>query len=279
MIAPTIFGRRGHGFALLFLALSALITTGAAGDILPSAASSTFPSCGLTCTALTNAQSSCVTGAQSTWVSCFCQSSYLTTLKTSGSVCSDCSSSDQSLLSTWYNNYCNSDGQTSGTSTTTTASASTTSATAGTTAGASTSKTTTSDENKSWWSTHYQWVIMLIVLAVGFSALAAGGVWLKRRYDAKRPGLYHGGSANASSSGVFQRNSGVLSPPPGPWGPSPAPGQSQSRTLAPESVASSSRTEVGPRGGPNLPAPGSRTRLQKGPQSAADVEIRQISRQ
>lgn len=41
-------------------------------------------------------------------------------------------------------------------------------------------------------TTHYRWVIMIVILVVGFTALTVLGVWLKRRYDAKRPGLYHG---------------------------------------------------------------------------------------
>ncbi|KAJ5390974.1 uncharacterized protein N7496_002042 [Penicillium cataractarum] len=274
----TLSAGRGRWLGLLFLSLYA--STSSADSILPSSASSSFPECGLSCTALTQAQSSCESAAESTWVSCFCQSSLLTGLKTSGSLCSSCtSSSDQSLLSTWYNNYCNSGGTDTGSSTSSTTSAGTATATnsastASTTAGKSTSNTSAADENKSWWSTHYQWVIMLIVLAIGFGAIAAGGVWLKRRYDAKRPGLYHGGSA-AGSSGVLSgnpvsnSNSGVLSPPPPAWASSPGPNQSQS-------LASSSRTDIAATRG-NAPTPGSRTRLPKQGQTEGDVEIRQVS--
>lgn len=105
---------------------------------------------------------------------------------------------------------------------------------------------------------------MLIVLVVGFSALAAIGVWLKRRYDAKRPHLYHGGTEAGSSGGGGR---GLLSPAPPPWGPSSDPSQS---------VASSSRTDVAPQA---IPATGSQSRLQKPARSLADVEIRQVSRQ
>lgn len=99
---------------------------------------------------------------------------------------------------------------------------------------------------------------MLIVLAVGFGALAALGVWLKRRYDAKRPGLYHGGSETAISSS----GRGMLSSTPtAPWVASPVPNQS---------VASSSRTDI--------PAMSNPSNLYKPPQSAADVEIRHVSR-
>lgn len=116
---------------------------------------------------------------------------------------------------------------------------------------------------------------MLIVLVLGFSAVAILGVWLKRRYDAKRPGLYHGGSAAASSSGVLGGSSGVAGTPlNAAWASPHVP--NQRRNVVPESVASSSRTDIAPKG---IPAVGSRSRLQKVSQSPADVEVRQISRQ
>ncbi|KAJ5584740.1 uncharacterized protein N7459_004540 [Penicillium hispanicum] len=267
----------GRWSALLLLSL---LSTSLAADknLIPTSASSSFPQCGLSCSSLYAAQDSCTSAADSsTWVSCFCQSSLVSGLKTSGSVCSNCDASDQKLVSTWYSNYCNSGGSNKGTdntATTSTSSSTTSSATSTATAGSSSSSTGITEEKKSWWSTHYKWVIMLIVLALAFSAIAALGIWLKKRYDAKRPNLYHGGGGNAaSSSGALGGTSGMLSPPPG-HAPSAPPTQSQTRGLAAESVASSSRTDVGPKG----LTPGSRTRLQKptGPQSVADVEIRQV---
>ncbi|KAJ6116062.1 hypothetical protein N7523_006479 [Penicillium sp. IBT 18751x] len=248
--------------------LLSVVSTAWAADkhLIPTSASSTFPSCGLSCSELYAAQDSCTANADSsTWVSCFCQSSFVSNLKTSGAVCSNCDASDQALVSTWYSNYCSSGG-----TTTSTTSSATSSSTSTATAASSSSKSSTSatNGNQSWWSTHYQWVIMLIVLAIGFSVIAALGIWFKRRYDAKRPGLYHGGTAEASSSGALRGgNSGVLA--------SSAP--NQSRNFGDDSVASSSRTDIAPK---TALAPGSRTRLQRTGQSpAADVEIRQISRQ
>lgn len=106
--------------------------------LLPTAASSTFPACALSCATLQQAQSGCVPPAapvsnQATYVSCFCQSALLTSLHTTpDSVCdSSCTSeSDRQLLMTWYNNYCSSGGNPgSGTQTTTTAAAAATSTT------------------------------------------------------------------------------------------------------------------------------------------------------
>lgn len=39
---------------------------------------------------------------------------------------------------------------------------------------------------------------MLIILVIGFSALAAAAVWLKKRLDARQPNLYHGDDRNNS---------------------------------------------------------------------------------
>ncbi|CAI7650625.1 unnamed protein product [Penicillium discolor] len=252
----------------LFLALIAFTISALAADsILPTSASSTFPQCGLTCTTLTTAQTSCEAADASTWTSCFCQSSLLTGLKTSGSICSTCSTTDQATLSTWYNNYCNSGGK----DTSNTATTATSSAAAGATSGSSSSATTnksgtTTEENKSWWSTHYRWVIMLIVLVIGFSAIAVLGVWLKRRYDAKRPNLYHGGGSSLLST------ASPPVPPNAAWAGAP-PVPVQTAGLGADSLASSSRSTMAKT---STPVPGSRTRLTKVEQGPGDVEIRQV---
>lgn len=104
---------------LTLLCFTLLSTVWAANkNLIPTSASSSFPQCGLSCSVLTSAQDSCTASAdQSTWFSCFCQSALLTSLKTSGSVCSNCDASDQALVSTWYNNYCSSGGTDTGANT------------------------------------------------------------------------------------------------------------------------------------------------------------------
>ncbi|KAJ5194302.1 hypothetical protein N7491_001639 [Penicillium cf. griseofulvum] len=258
-------------FALIALIISAL----AADSILPTSASSKFPQCGLTCTTLTGAQTSCESGDASSWTSCFCQSALLTGLKSSGSICSSCSAADQATLSTWYNNYCNSGGKDTsdtnadtGTTTKTSTDAVSTpnSGKSESSSNANTNKSPAATEEKqSWWSSHYRWVIMLIVLVIGFTIIAVLGVWFKRRYEAKRPNLYGGGSSGMLSAAP---------PPPGDaaWdsGPAPLP---VSRGLAPESLASSSRSTMAKT---STPVPGARTRLTKIEQGSGDLDIRQV---
>lgn len=132
----------------LFLLLAFALTAWSA-SILPTSASSTFPQCGLTCAVLTNAQTSCESGAAASWSSCFCQSSLLTGLKSSGSICASCSTDDQATLSTWYNNYCSSGGTTTTTTSATSASATSTATSTGT-ASKSNSNTSATEEKKSW---------------------------------------------------------------------------------------------------------------------------------
>lgn len=86
---------------------------------------------------------------------------------------------------------------------------------------------------------------MLIVLVIAFGLIGAFGVWLKRRYDARRPNLYHGGSSGALS---------MTSPPrEEAWGPA------AEADLAAGSLASS-RTNIAKS---SAPVPGTRTRLTK----------------
>lgn len=96
----------------IFLLFSLHVTAQQTFSFLPSAASATFPACGLSCQLLLEAQSACVppkaaVSNVNTYVSCFCQSSLITGLTYSASMCPGCTTTtDKQLLSTWYKNYC-----------------------------------------------------------------------------------------------------------------------------------------------------------------------------
>ncbi|KAL2868776.1 uncharacterized protein BJX67DRAFT_36965 [Aspergillus lucknowensis] len=256
--------------ALFYLTL-AFSTSILAQDVVlrPSAASDSFPACGLTCSLLSQADDSCtpptaqVTNRQ-IYVSCFCQSALLATFRESPvGICDDTCTTDpdRQLLQQWYVNFCDHGGNTEDT-------------------GANSGNNNNNDNNdnnnshndnngdgtnadsaadatpspgagsrddpapQSWWSGHYKWVIMVIVLVLGFTTLAILGVWLKRRHDAKHPNLYHAAAAGAGDSRVFA-NRNHDSPVPGPVPRAMATRRHESMNTV--SIASSSRTDVIPK--------------------------------
>src|SRR2546423_1286811 len=97
------------------LAASAIYATVASGQaIIPSAASPSFPSCGLSCSQLLDAQRNCIPPAvavadQATYNNCFCTSDLLAQLRispdgTCDAYCPD--ESDRQLLQSWYRGFC-----------------------------------------------------------------------------------------------------------------------------------------------------------------------------
>ncbi|KAL4916055.1 hypothetical protein BDW62DRAFT_203061 [Aspergillus aurantiobrunneus] len=265
-------------------------------QLRPSVASDSFPACGLSCAVLSQADDGCtpptvqVTNRQ-TYVSCFCQSTLLSDLKTNvQGTCDDtCTSSDdRQTLQQWYVDFCNSGGNTDSDSGKNRVSnnnnydnngnnnndnnngGSSNANSAADTASSSVTKLV-KRAPQSWWDGHYKWVIMIIVLAVAFTAITIVGVWLKRRHDRKYPNLYHAAAPGASDSRVFQ-NRNRDSPVPGPMPRALAARRHDSLNTV--SVASSSRTDFvvpGPRQG-HMPS-----RLQKA-QNVNDVEVRETPR-
>ncbi|KAL4941698.1 hypothetical protein BDV06DRAFT_177594 [Aspergillus oleicola] len=222
-------------------------------QLRPSEASDSFPSCGLNCNILTQADDACtppsaqVTNRQ-TYVSCFCQSSLLTTWSQNiDSICTDScqSSQDRQTLQTWYTNFCQSGGQTTEDSTDDNNSNNNnnndddnSNADSDSEAGSSSSSAANSNSApQSWWDGHWKWVVMVIVLAAGFTIIGVVGMWLKRRHDRRHPNLYHAGSPGASGSRVFQDpNRESIVPALAPRG----------RSVNAVSFASSTRTDFVP---------------------------------
>ncbi|KAL4929182.1 uncharacterized protein BDV17DRAFT_77085 [Aspergillus undulatus] len=107
---------------LFYLSLAFSSSVFAQNDVRlrPSAASDSFPSCGLNCPDLQQADDSCTPPAaavtnRQTYVSCFCQSSLLVSWQSSiDSICTGtCTSSqDRQTLQTWYSDFCQSGGDT-----------------------------------------------------------------------------------------------------------------------------------------------------------------------
>ncbi|KAF2765747.1 hypothetical protein EJ03DRAFT_330679 [Teratosphaeria nubilosa] len=173
---------------------------------------SQLPSCASSCQPLIEAASACggtSTASQSTW-SCFCQSGYLESLYDSDtgicdSVCT--SASDSQQVSAWYKTNCGSDNGASehadSASSTTAGTATSASVNVASTiasdTGATANSSGSSGGDKSWWSTHYRWVIMLIILTIGLSSMAALAVYIKRRYDRKADQIRQGFNAGITT--------------------------------------------------------------------------------
>ena len=160
-----------------FTALSLLGTLVAAQQGVISNGNSQLPACAQSCPLLVQAAQACQatnSATQTNWV-CFCQSAYLTTLKTSAvgicdSVCTN--PTDNAQVSTWYNSNCGSDngasehadsGNAGGAATTTPGAPAAATATDGSPAAAtrtagSSPGTTSGSATKhvgTWWEEHY----------------------------------------------------------------------------------------------------------------------------
>ncbi|OJJ45882.1 hypothetical protein ASPZODRAFT_26486 [Penicilliopsis zonata CBS 506.65] len=140
--------------------------------VLSAASDVVIPACALSCPTFLAAQSACSAASDA----CLCESALLEPLRSGIEVCETCTGG---LLQAWYSAACRN-------------------------VAATTVKqiVTRSNTGAGWFRSHYRWVIMLIVLVVGFGVIAVVGVWLKRRHDARNPHLYHGPSKKASSAGL-----------------------------------------------------------------------------
>ncbi|MCJ1251069.1 hypothetical protein MMC30_008300, partial [Trapelia coarctata] len=189
---------------ILLLSTSLTLTVAQSGSLLPSL----LPACATTCVALQQAATGCVPPAapvtnQDTYQSCFCQSALLTSLQQnpSANICApQCSDADFATIDVWYRQVCPAGGGGGGgqttmvTITTTAAGAETPNPTtvgndppsSAATSGGDRSDEAVLGNGQAWFASHTRWVIMLIVLVVGFIALAIIGTWLHRRYRRKR---------------------------------------------------------------------------------------------
>ncbi|EEQ86814.2 uncharacterized protein BDCG_01934 [Blastomyces dermatitidis ER-3] len=177
-----------------FLFLSAVVFTSVVcQSLVPTTGSATFPECAVGCPLLQEAQANCVPPAapvtdQATYRSCFCQSSLLQALHSSpNGVCDAvCPPAELNTLQQWYAGLCATGNPEVTQTTTTLATSTTTSSNAGPDPGTETSSKVHYEAPPSWFSTHWRWVVMIIVLAIGFTALTLLLVYLKRRHKRKR---------------------------------------------------------------------------------------------
>ncbi|OCK80872.1 hypothetical protein K432DRAFT_404336 [Lepidopterella palustris CBS 459.81] len=163
---------------------------------------SKLPACAKSCSVLQQAEGGCVPPAalvsnQATYQSCFCQSAFLTSLKTSPSLCEPaCSADDATAIESYYVSLCNGPVVEPATTTQTTATTTATTAATTTTTGTNTATGTAvagnkgvsdaNSSNNSWFSHHWKWVLMLIVIFLAMIIIWPAAIFFKRRHNRKR---------------------------------------------------------------------------------------------
>ncbi|CAK4034416.1 Hypothetical predicted protein [Lecanosticta acicola] len=222
------------GLFVASIALFAVLASAQQGVL--SNGNSQLPQCAQSCALLQQAAQACSgtdTANEQVWI-CFCQSAYLKNLYQSATGVCDSACTNQADLqqvSTWYKSNCGTDNGASehagdaAASSTTVAAASSTSgaasaaATPSASSGSSSSNRskTSSTQSGDWWSNHYQWIVMLIVLAIAFPIMGFLAAWLKRRHDRKQDQIREGFNAGITSRsagpmGNHENNSSAVAP-------------------------------------------------------------------
>ncbi|KAI5200391.1 hypothetical protein AUEXF2481DRAFT_32974 [Aureobasidium subglaciale EXF-2481] len=206
-----------------------------------------LPSCAQQCTILQSAQTGCIPPAAPVtdaviYESCFCQSGYLTPLKAAGStLCSDvCEAADVAKIASWYQSNCADNGvaaaarvSAAGTTTDPTATrtastiaSSVATSTTGSSSGSQSTKNQNTEPQHSWWSEHWKWIVMLIVVFVGLGIFTVTLVLLRRRHHRRQD------AANAPFNSGITRHS-LPAPSVTPPALGKAPSNQASRTSLP----------------------------------------------
>lgn len=159
------------------------------GNIVPF---STLPACAANCGHLYDAQGACSPPIQSNNLVCFCNDSRVSGLATGQNVCANnpCDAADIATIAAWFQSIC-----AAATSPTTAVGGAATTATDGSSqaTGANSAGSNSgsgSTAGSTWLSTHWQYVVMLVVLIVGIAGLWVAAVLLRRRYNRKRETQY-----------------------------------------------------------------------------------------
>jgi len=185
------------------------LTSAQVGSLLPT----TLPACAAQCTVLQQAATGCVPPAapvtsQDIYQSCFCQSALLTSLiqDPTANICGpQCDAADFASIDSWYQSVCPVAGAPAATTLSTSTVSTTPSAVASSglsdqpsSAPPSQTSADHSDDaapanGSAWLSTHWRWVIMLIVLGIGIVLLAVLGTLWHRRYVRRREAAQNAG--------------------------------------------------------------------------------------
>ncbi|KAL7629482.1 hypothetical protein AAE478_001002 [Parahypoxylon ruwenzoriense] len=158
-----------------------------------------LPSCAVRCGPLYDANGACVPPAapssdENTYNSCFCAYDSLQPFSrgTSG-VCDDACTADNAGLSgiqSWFTSFCNGRAVA-----TTTSSSAAGSSTGGANAGSN-------GGGGDWVSTHWKWVIMIVIIVVGIAGIWIGACIWRRKYLKKKDRMYELGKGLPSNVAI-----------------------------------------------------------------------------
>ncbi|ROV93005.1 hypothetical protein VMCG_08980 [Cytospora schulzeri] len=195
-----------------------------------------LPSCASACGPLYDVNGACVppaaaSAAASVYDACFCSDSRLSAFSsTTAGVCdSACTASPAAYnsITSWYKNLCANVGGAAAASTTTTG---------GSSSGKSSSSTSSSSGGGGWLSSHWQWVIFIVVMVVGIAGIWIGAAFWRRHYLRTKDRQYSLGKNLARRTGSGQnpyggpmggtpdRSQASMSSRPGMFMPGPAGG-------------------------------------------------------
>ncbi|CEI40320.1 hypothetical protein FVEN_g1752 [Fusarium venenatum] len=173
-----------------------------------------LPACAAACGPLYDANGACVPpqvaadAGPKAYTSCFCLDQRVAAFKTATQgVCDEaCGAEGLSSIAGWFRSMCGTATKTNGGSTQQTGQGST-ATTAGDSSSTAGSRLSNNEGGGDWISNHWQWVIMIVVLVVGITAIWVGACIWRRRYLKKKDRQSH----------LIQKHSGSASRPS--WGP------------------------------------------------------------
>ncbi|PGH19654.1 hypothetical protein AJ80_03809 [Polytolypa hystricis UAMH7299] len=230
---------------ILFI-LTALAATALSQTLVPSEASDNFPACALECQILKDAQTPCVPpavsdGDQASYTACYCGTEALQPLlSTPYGVCDSVCTTVPELntVMKWFVTLCGTEPPKENTATTTTAGAPKETKSEGGVQefqgddgqmrGDNDDVELDADSDNppivkanhepppNWIVTHWRWVVMIVVLVVGFTLITLLLVYLKRRHNRKRLLQAGAPAAMAASTAAPSRTSRIFAQKPPP---------------------------------------------------------------
>ncbi|KAK3192391.1 hypothetical protein K4F52_001604 [Lecanicillium sp. MT-2017a] len=181
---------------------------------IPPFGQSPLPSCAVACDALYAGNAQCVppqapSNAPDVYTQCFCNIPAVAPYRTADTgVCATvCDAAGETSIANWFSSICGITARDNGGGNTPGATGASSSPGSKPTGTKGSSGSSTDNSNQTWISTHWQWVVMIVILVVGIAAIWIGACIWRRRYLRRKD----------RQSTLGQKSSGSASKPS--WGP------------------------------------------------------------